>query len=573
MADKNKNQEPVGLLFSQVGYDAGRLKKIYVRGPEKFFSADMDIVLEDAVGKAVWKGRLSEYGRHWSTNWRTADFTAFNTPGEYAVLLKRGGKTILKDSGLKIGKSILFDSCAKSVAIEALKRREIFAEVKPGWYDAGQLWQEVGSHSVMIYGLCDLYMKSGRLLKQADKKALLTRVKNGCDYLALCNDDAVKKGKGRGALTHDLVKMRGCFTPNDSFLAALSFAKSAEVFLKNRNKAMAEKYARRASVILDWLYYDAVPLEVPRNHPYNQGFLNKEKYPREWMTRFLMIELWAEIILNSIGLRKTGQIIDSLTSKVLKRQIKISCAENGLWGHFYAYDSSDVSEKAWSHGMPVRKKEDKEIPFGSDMQCTMAHPVFCFTEGVRRLPGNKNAAKWKQAVLDFAEYYFKPACLSGPFKILPRGVFGKEGLLWFAGLWHGTNTIYGQAAGLACEFYKMTNDKAYVEIASANLQWICGLNAGLTNQAIGEGCVVYTASLPEGRAIPISMIQGIGSRFAGNWTTISGSICNGFGAGRQFVYDVPPARKYDSPSALHDEDWITHSGGFLMGLAAWAEVS
>lgn len=65
---------------------------------------------------------------------------------------------------------------------------------------------------------------------------------------------------------------------------------------------------------------------------------------------------------------------------------------------------------------------------------------------------NKYANKWKELVKDFAYNYFKPACFASPFKILLRGVFDNEGPLWFAGFWHGTNTIYGQAAALACEF-------------------------------------------------------------------------------------------------------------------------
>ena len=222
--------------------------------------------------------------------------------------------------------------------------------------------------------------------------------------------------------------------------------------------------------------------------------------------------------------------------------------------------------------MPVKTKKDKGIPFGTDMQCTMAHPVFCFTEGLKKLPGSKNAAMWRKAAVEFAENYFKPACMSGPFMILTRGVFGKQGLLWFAGLWHGTNTTYGQAAALAMEFYDLTHDGRYLDIAGANLQWVAGLNAGLTNEAVKKGCVIYTADIPDGRALPVSMIHGIGTRWAGNWTTISGSVCNGFGTGRQFVYDVAPLKKNDAPSALHDEDWITHSGGFLMGLARWAKA-
>jgi len=119
------------------------------------------------------------------------------------------------------------------------------------------------------------------------------------------------------------------------------------------------------------------------------------------------------------------------------------------------------------------------------------------------------------------------------------------------------------------EFYNLTGDTDFIDIAYSNLQWICGLNSGVTEENIKLGCVIFDMDIPDNVALPASMIYGIGNRYAGNWTTIRGSICNGFGTGEQFRYDVPPEKEFDSPDALHDEDWITHCAGFLMGLSRW----
>lgn len=560
------SKEPIGLLFSQIGYDTGKIKKIFIRGPENFITRKATIELINENNETVFKGNPVYYGNFWKINWWIFDFTSFDNPGIYKIRLLDNEKVLIQSDGLKIGEEIIFKSCARHTGPECFKRRAIFARVKPGWFDAGYLWQEVCSHSMAISGLTDLYKFKKDKLSETERQDVLTQIKGGCNYLLMCNDEAIKEGKGEGLLIHDIARLRDVITPNDSFMAALALSKAADI-LKNEEPAEAEKFAERALKILNWIDKEGSPMSGEFNHPYNQGFAEGQKFPEEWMTRYLMLALWAEIILIDLGYSNNLDRIDKLTEKILSRQILKENAESGLWGHFYAYDSVKISEKAWSHGMPPKFTGNKNNAFGADMGAVFAHPVFCFLEGIKRLPENKNVNNWKNALQNFIFNYFKPACLSSPFKILPRGVFGKEGLLWFAGLWHGTNTIYGQAAALAMEFYDLTGDKEFIDIAYSNLQWICGLNAGLTKNAMELGCVIFDTDLEDGIAYPVSMIKGVGNRDAGNWTNIRGSICNGFGVGKQFRYDVPPEKKFDSPEALHDEDWITHNGGFLMGLA------
>lgn len=555
-----RNQK--GILFSQVGYDTGKLKKIIIRGPSGWLSKSAKIYINDKNNKPVYKTKIKYWGKFWGINWWIADFTGLETSGVYKVQLLDKGKLLLEDYGLEIEKNILFKRTARFISIENLKRRAIFAQVKPGWFDAGYLWQEIPSHSVMIVGLCDLIKFSGYLLRKEEKKEILSFIKDGCDYLGICQDKAYERGFGKGALIHDLAKAPDSCSPYDSFMAAIAWAKAGAIF-KNYNKKLSDEFSKRAVKSLDWIEKKAKPL-TKNNIIFNQGWKKGFKYPKQWMTRYLMLVLWSEILLCYSGIKKSFDKIDFLTENILKRQVPESKAEDGLWGHFYAYDGFDITEKAWSHGMP---SAGQNICFGSDMGAVFAHPVFCFIDALKVLPEYKYADKWKKAVKNFAYNYFKPACLKSPFKILPRGVFNKEGLLWFAGVWHGTNTIYGQAAGLAMEFYKLFNDSEFLDIAYSNLQWICGLNSGITKDNIKLGCVVYDIDIPDNIALPVSMIQRVGHRCAGNWTNIRGSICNGFGTGRQFEYDVPPKKEFDSPDALHDEDWITHNGGFLIGLS------
>lgn len=86
---------------------------------------------------------------------------------------------------------------------------------------------------------------------------------------------------------------------------------------------------------------------------------------------------------------------------------------------------------------------------------------------------------------------------------------------------------YGLAAALAWEFERAFNDPTFRNIYTGNLQWIAGLNAGLTAESLA-GCVMFDTEIALGEAIPVSQIHGIGTRTAGSWLHIKGAICNGF---------------------------------------------
>jgi len=108
-----------------------------------------------------------------------------------------------------------------------------------------------------------------------------------------------------------------------------------------------------------------------------------------------------------------------------------------------------------------------------------------------------------------AATYLLPACRTSPFLLLPLGVFPGEGLLHFAGLWHGMNGAYARVAVLALELRRFLDDDAFDDLAIANLQWIAGLNAGLTAPSVTTAHM-FSADVPDGAAQPVSMIHGVG---------------------------------------------------------------
>jgi hypothetical protein len=191
---------------------------------------------------------------------------------------------------------------------------------------------------------------------------------------------------------------------------------------------------------------------------------------------------------------------------------------------------------------------------------------------VRENPDHPSRKRWERALYAYAYGFFLPACRANPFGIVPVGHYPGQGLIWFAGLWHGANAIYGQAAALAWELSQMFSDSDFEDVATANLQWIAGLHAGITKESIQRGAHMWSADLPDGIAIPASMINGIGQFWVGSWLNIRGAISNGFQTGDQFRWDVPAVAGEDAPSSFSDEDWITHAGSWLSGISLSASA-
>ena len=190
----------------------------------------------------------------------------------------------------------------------------------------------------------------------------------------------------------------------------------------------------------------------------------------------------------------------------------------------------------------------------------------------RLWPNDENAENWKKMLTDFSEGYLKPACNANPFKLVPLGIYGEEGPIWFCGTFHGSNAIYGFTAALALELSDLLGDDTLKEIAYGNLQWVAGLNGGITKEGVKKGCVIFSTDVPDGVALPASMICGVGERWAGTWFQTRGVICNGFSVGEQFKYDTETKKENDGPFSLTDEDWIPHSAGWITGLIRLNEV-
>jgi hypothetical protein len=553
------NQNVSGLLYSQVGYDIGEPKRAIVRGHSiNFLTEDAVLrLISNKKNEILFETDFKYWGEIWGSHWWAADFSGFEKPGNYDVNVFDGGKVIFSGEGLQIGERILWNSTWRLAAIDQLERRAVLAKAKIGWYDAGGLWQEVNTHSSTIIGLCDLMSFSGGEMNADDKSRIEKQISNGCAYLAACQDKARELGYGEGPLSHDIIGHEEHILPADTSKAVVAWAKAAKI---TKDKDQKKEYLRRAELSMKWLLFNAKPINSKYFSRLARGASDEYNIPDEWPTNELIMFCWGAFELTKSGL-DFYDTVANFAKQIAGRQVRESEKMDGLWGHFFSFSDRTITEKAWTHNLEGGN-------FGCEVGATYPFFVLPLIELCREWPDHPDAKIWKNTVANFAYGFFLPTCRRNPFFLLPLGVYGKEGLLWFAGLWHGMNAVYGLAAAMALEFEKFFQDKSFHEIAVGNLQWIAGLNSGVTRESMAPDFAVITSmDIPEGTALPVSMICGVGKRWTGTWLNTRGVICNGFSTGKQFKFDVDPKKENDGPFAFTDEEWIVHPAGWLSGLS------
>jgi hypothetical protein len=539
-------------------------KRAVIRGPKDFIpeQGSQWSLSKAGSSKSILIGQVMSWGELWGSFWWTVDFSEVELEGSYRLTVQPTRFGPQQSTVLEVGPNLLWSKTWFYASIDQAERRQKLARNHVGWYDAGAEWQEADSHAAYLVGLLDIIEFAPSELSEADRERLEAQIVNGCDYLAILQDLAAELPNGHGAVVHQVWKFDRLILPGDVSKAALSWVRAAHL-LSDRHSMKKDQYLSRARGALAWLK-TAQPLGDIGLSRSVHGIPTGGQIPKEWMTRDLLMELWAEVELFGSGDSMRLEPCTKLAAQILKRQIPKSFAQGSLFGHFRTFDSLDVAEKAWTHSAC-------DGVLGADMGGHFPNTILPLLLLADLAPTHEDAPQWRKAAEDFAYGYLLPACEANPFMILPLGYFDGEGLLWFAGLWHGMNAAYGLTAALAFEFYERFRDARFLSVATGNLQWIAGLNAGVTAESLFASHM-FSRDIPPGLSLPCSMIQGFGTEQAGNWMQIRGSICNGFSVGDQFKYDIEPTVENDGPHAFTDEDWISHSGAWLSALARWTAL-
>ncbi len=547
-----------GLLYSQIGYEPGHPIRLVVRMSEKLAGDKLSGVFSSVDGKASFRSAFNYWGKIWKSHWWVCEVTEPKLSGVYNMEVYAGKELLFTGKGLTIQQNILWDSSIELAAADMLERRSKFTRVGAGWMDAGVLWVESPAQSGMVMALEEIVeLKSDKVPSDLLKR-IYHQITVGCDYLVMLRAEAEKRGHPKGAMSHDLHGHEDDIVPSDAVKAVVALARAVRLLPDTYSEKKAA-YKDTALLTMNWLTNKATPMGDYGFSRFQRGMPEDTPIPKnEWQTRYLVMYCQACIDLFKLGELKYRDMAVTTVEEIMQRQISQENGESGFYGHFYEFPSLNFSEKSWAHGIVKNQ-------FGADIGEFFPNYLMPVIEMCRIWSDHPDAPLWEKMLRDFTYGYLIPACERNPFKIVPLGIFGDEGPIWFCGTFHGTNTIYGYTAAHALELANYLKEPKLIDIAYGNIQWLAGLNSGVTKEAIKES-VIYTSNIPPHLALPASMMFGVGNRWAGTWFGTRGVICNGFSTGKQFEYDVAPIRENDGPFSFTDEDWIPHSAGWLTAL-------
>ena len=543
------------IMSSQIGYDLGDPMRAILRADQSdVMPPDATFAVTDAEGATVLEGPLRHWGEKWQCHWWIADFSSLKHAGTYTLRIKDSSGTTIASDPIQVGARQLWSKCYRTIAFDYLETRAQQARTGKGWRDCGSDLQEFSSHAVAVDGLCDVLVSGLPDIAAIERDALLEQILVGCEYLVHLQDKAKSLGLGDGTVVHE-DRQQDVVTGNVA-KAAMIFARVSRL-LPAQHAQKRDEFLDRAQRAFTWIeqHGPIINAETQVFYPHVHGVPEGAVPPAgQWMTRDLVMMTRACVELARAGRHAYHAKAIRYANRVMGRQVPKAQREGPFYGHFYTYGDyasfggQRFTEKANIH-CGAWSKEGRIYNKGGHYP----HYLIPLIEMIALWPDHPDADRWRRCVRDFAYGYFLPACEQSPFLILPAGYYRDEGLLTFGSWYHGHNNIYAFAASLALEFDRMFQDDRFRAIAVGNLQWIAGLNCGLK-----EGDPV--------RYVPVSMIAGIGARCRGSWTKITGSICNGFSASRQFRI-APATAETDLPRFFDDEAYIAHSLPYLAALS------
>ena len=128
----------------------------------------------------------------------------------------------------------------------------------------------------------------------------------------------------------------------------------------------------------------------------------------------LVMMMWASLELYKCGETAYKEKAVDYAGKIMARQVPEGKAEEGLYGHFYTYDSFDFTEKANIHCGAWNQNYKAYNQRGH-----FPHYLVPMIEMSRIWRDHPDAEKWQHTVRKFAYGYFIPATGRNPFLILP----------------------------------------------------------------------------------------------------------------------------------------------------------
>lgn len=566
-----------GLLNNQVAYDSHQPVKVIFRSDSlNALNSPSHVTFrkEDSPDEhetCDWK----YWGELWGDHWWTATTEKLSV-GDYKLeTVDSSGRKWTEP--LTVSDKPYWKFSIEHIALGQFERRSMIPTAPGhGWQDCGAHLSEANSHAVSLYGMALIWKKRRSEMEESEQERLLNQIRIGGKYCLFLAEEAKKLGYPEGTYVHEPL-FSHCWLLSDSLQIGVAALLAAELLLERggTDVELAKELIKNAQVnaafirsnestIIDEMKSGLI--EFPPNEQVHLRQFSRHAHavdhdiplPSTWATRDLLLWLQFQLLLETV----TGESLESemyetarsVGSRFVKNKSSSSDSSAPAC-YFVPYPDFEQPEVGWCHHS-----------VGMDTAGVFPHFTIPLWELAKRYPNHPESQNCRQMVLDFLDGYLRPAFQASPFGLLPNTWKKDQGWMFYAGLWHGMNSSYALLA-MQCYYYAAELKESWLsDMARAQLEWIAGLNCGLTAESI-YGCTMYHRDVEPGGVLPVSMIQGVGNRFAGSWRTIRGSICNGFSRGRQFQFDVEPVLSEDRPDAFTDEDWITHSGAWLAALA------
>jgi len=489
-----------GLLISQIGYDLYDPMRGIYRAEEKDYLNDEAYfkITDISADEVVKKAPVEYWGEIWKTHWWVLDFTGLDG-GEYKIELYNGEE--LTDSvSFEVGNNLLWQKTAIPVGINQFEKRAKRARNQIGWKDCGATLRESVSHAIALIGLTEFLLVGFEWLGREECQRVRTQLMQGADYLMVLAQKAVEVGYPKGSMLHE-IPSHMMVLPRSISQSIIAWTRVSKLIV-GTNPAKSTEYLKQAKESYEYYMKDLKP-HGPRGFSIsNHGAPKDYEKPDEWETRDLILWMWAGLELVRSGLTEYMDEVVHLADVIMERQVTKQEAEDGLYGHFFAFSDRAYTEKANVHHH-----------IGHDTGGVFPYYITAFLDLIQTEYDHPNVEKWRQTVNDFANGFFLPACLRNPFYIVPEGYFTGEGLLNFCGPWHGMNATIAFGATLALKLGAFTGNSEFRKIAVGSLQWIAGLNVGVTKESF-ESTLKFKMDLDENTVIPISQIYGIGKKYA-----------------------------------------------------------
>ena len=164
--------------------------------------------------------------------------------------------------------------------------------------------------------------------------------------ISILQDVAENLPGGYGAIVHQIWKFDSLILPADVPKAALAWTRAAVLLSDSRDEKRRD-YRSRAERALNWTR-TASPLghlnPLGFSH-INHGAPPDAPVPDEWMTRDLLMTLWAALEMTLAGHADLREECVALAERILSRQVGKAQPEGAFYGHFRTFDSVDTPKK------------------------------------------------------------------------------------------------------------------------------------------------------------------------------------------------------------------------------------